>query len=139
MKLTKQIVKNASEKAKSLVTEVNEKYRQSAFIAVFSKLLSEDVNEIHNTLSQETRNISLKTRQTISKKGPKFQLLTLMNDGFFKSPRSMPHIITELDKRNHHYKQTDLTRPLQSLVHNRILRRDKKKISNKEIWHYSNW
>lgn len=139
MKLTKQTITDISEKAKTLVAEVDEKYRQTTYSVIFSKLLSLETNEIQNTTVKGKQNISSKIQQTSTKKGPKSQLITLVNDGFFKSLRSIPDIINELDKRNRHYKQTDLTRPLESLVHNRILRRDKKKIGNKEIWHYSNW
>lgn len=76
----------------------------------------------------------------IDRKGPKYQLEELVRDGFFKNQRSIPDILEELDKRNFHYKHGDLTRPLETLCHEKILRRDKKKNkNNKTLWYYSNW
>ena len=112
------------------------------------KILSKFNNRLTNIekmLNQIIKNPKIKkekkstVKNSQSKKGPKYQLEVLVGDHFFKNPKSIPNILEELEKRSFHYKQGDLTRPLQTLCRERILRRGKKKINNKELWYYSNW
>jgi len=107
--------------------------------------IDDRLTNIEKTLRQIIKNPLVKneakpgTKNKQSKKGPKHQLDVLVSDNFFKSPKSIPDILKELEKRSCHYKQGDLTRPLQTLCHEKILRRQKKKTTNKELWNYSNW
>jgi len=52
------------------------------------------------------------------------RILSLKDDGFFKSQRSIAEIRTELKKNGWHYPVTSLSGPLQSLIRNRKLRRE---------------
>lgn len=138
MNLTKKQIDLVSSKASKLVNDVEAEYRQTAFSVVFSLLLSNQPPE-KKELSEKSQKEEI-TKIKSNKKGPKFYLLELVNDDFFKKPKSLSDMLQELTKRNHIYKLADLTRPLESLVHEKILRRDKIKINNKkQVWHYFNW
>ncbi|CAF3409753.1 unnamed protein product, partial [Rotaria sp. Silwood2] len=73
--------------------------------------------------------------------GPKAWMLELVEEGFFNKPKSSANIIEELETRSHHLQASDLTWPLESLCHDKKLRR--KKIApekgGKEVLHWSNW
>ena len=75
-----------------------------------------------------------------SSKGPKPYVSELVEEGFFKKPKTIAEVRAELGNRGHHIVITSLSGPLQSLCQERRLRRDKRKTKgNKEVYSYSEW
>ena len=55
--------------------------------------------------------------------GPKIQLKKLVDENFFQTPKTSKNILDEMKNRSYRYKSTDLTKPLQDLTRDQILRR----------------
>ena len=68
-------------------------------------------------------------------------LRELVDEGFFAEPKSIKQILQELSNRSHHLRGTDLTRQMQQLCHDKLLRRRKQASASggKEVFHWSNW
>ena len=74
-----------------------------------------------------------------SKRGPQGQVNELVDEGFFKKPKTIAHVKAELENRGHHIPITSLSGPLQKLCQRRVLRRQRAKSGNKETFAYSEW
>lgn len=75
-----------------------------------------------------------------SRGGPQAYLDELVDEGFFKKPKTIAHVKAELENRGHHIPLTSLSGPLQTLCQRRTLRRQKLKTSGKkQTFAYSNW
>lgn len=76
-----------------------------------------------------------------SKPGPKAWIRELVDDGFFKDPKTNSLIRAALDERGHILNASDLTQPLASLVDEKFLRRKKMPAEEggKEQIHWHNW
>jgi hypothetical protein len=74
-------------------------------------------------------------------RGPKGYIRELVNDGFFKRPKTIAEVKAELANRGHHIALTSLSGPLQSLCQERVLRRHKAKPDKgkKVAYNYSEW
>ena len=137
MNFSKKQVKDASEKAKKLVNDVDKEYKQTTYSVMFTKLLTDSKN---GDEKKPTGKIEKKGKVEKITKGPKFYVTELAQEGFFNTQRTIVDILVELENRSHHYKQGDLTRPLEALCHDKILRRERKKNNKKRaLWYYSNW
>ena len=55
------------------------------------------------------------------------KVVNLIKEGFFKTPRSISEIISELETKDYHLKAPDLTLPLRKIVRKGLLKRTKKK------------
>ena len=78
--------------------------------------------------------------QPASKKGgPKGYVEELIEEGFFKTPKTLSAIRAELGNRGHHIPVTSLSRPMMLLCQDRQLRRQKAKDGKKQVFTYSNW
>ena len=75
----------------------------------------------------------------LKKGGPTGYVDELIGEGFFKTPKCLADVRTELGNRGHHVPLTSLSRPMMLLCRDRRLRRQKEKNGNKEIFTYSNW
>ena len=66
------------------------------------------------------------------------KVMGLVKEGFFKTPRSISEIISELESRDYHLKAPDLTLPLRKIVRKGFLKRTKKKAdgSSSKTWLY---
>lgn len=73
------------------------------------------------------------------KDGPTGYVKELIEESFFKAPKSLGEVRTELGNRGHHVPLTSLSRPMMLLCRDRFLRRQKEKSGNKVIFTYSNW
>lgn len=74
------------------------------------------------------------------KRGTQLYVEELVNDGFFKKPKTIAQVKAELENRGHHIALTSLSGPLQKLCQRRKLRRQKLKTSGKkQTFAYSNW
>lgn len=72
--------------------------------------------------------------------GPSGYIEELIDDGFFKKPKTISNVRAELGNRGHHIPLTSLSGPLQNLCRHRLLRRHKAKTSgNKQTYNYSEW
>jgi hypothetical protein len=73
------------------------------------------------------------------KRGPKAYVEELIEEGFFKTPKTLAAVRAELGNRGHHIPITSLSGPMISLCQERQLRRQKAKDGKKEIYTYSRW
>jgi hypothetical protein len=73
-------------------------------------------------------------------RGPSGYIEELIDEGFFKKPKTISNVKAELANRGHHIPLTSLSGPLQNLCKRRMLRRHKAKTSgNKQTYNYSLW
>ncbi len=78
--------------------------------------------------------------KTSSKGGPQTYVEELVEEGFFKKPKTIAQVKAELENRGHHIHITSLSGPLQKLCQRKVLRRQKLKTSGqKQTFAYSNW
>src|ERR1035441_10099229 len=70
--------------------------------------------------------------------GPKGYIEELIDEGFFKAPKTLAAIKAELSNRGHHIAMTALSGPMMTLCQERLLRRQKVKDGKKQIFTYSN-
>ena len=73
------------------------------------------------------------------KGGPKGYVEEIIEEGFFKTPKTLAAIRAELGNRGHHIPVTSLSRPMMLLCRERQLRRQKAKDGKKHVFTYSNW
>jgi len=72
--------------------------------------------------------------------GPQAYVEELVEDGFFKKPKTITQVKAELENRGHHIPMTSLSGPLQKLCQRRTLRRQRINIEGgKQTFNYSNW
>lgn len=71
--------------------------------------------------------------------GPQGYIEELIDEAFFKSPKTLASVRAELGNRGHHIPMTHLSAPMQRLCQQRRLRRQKSVQGNKEVYTYSNW
>lgn len=74
-----------------------------------------------------------------AKGGPQFYVEEIVDEGFFKKPKTMANVKAELENRGHHIPITSLSGPLQKLCQRKVLRRQRVKSGKKETFAYSNW
>jgi hypothetical protein len=137
-----------AEKAVSSVTDEN--LRRIAFEKLLTHLLADNelkmqTNEgpapsIAGKKKSKSRSVGGQ-KQAGKKAGPKSWLRELVDEGFFKKPKSSSDIREELENRSHHLRPTDLTGPLESLCHEKLLRRKKMTLEDngKPKMHWMNW
>jgi hypothetical protein len=68
--------------------------------------------------------------------GPQAHVEELVEDGFFKKPKTISAVKAELENRGHHIPLTSLSGPLQKLCQTKALRRQK---ADGKTFSYSNW
>ena len=73
------------------------------------------------------------------KGGPTVYLQELIDEDFFKAPKTLASVRAELGNRGHHIPLTSLSRPMMLLCQARQLRRQKAKDGKKQVFTYSNW
>lgn len=138
------------EQAEKAVSSVkDESLRKIAFEKLLSHLLSdnseddEDINDQQKRKKTESKSSGHadKGKPKSKKEGPRGWLSELVTEGFFSKPKSSSNIQEELENRSHHLQATDLTRPLQLLCHEKLLRRKKIVLEKggKTLLHWVNW
>jgi hypothetical protein len=88
-------------------------------------------------VGKQTKGMTAKAPKKRS--GPKGYLEELVEEDFFKTPKTLAAIRAELGNRGHHIPVTSLSRPMMLLCQERKLRRQKAKDGKKEVFTYSNW
>ena len=68
--------------------------------------------------------------------GPQVYIAEIRDEAFFKKPRTISEIKTELGNRGHHFPVEQLSTPLQRLCKKKLLRRQK---ASGKGFSYSNW
>ena len=71
------------------------------------------------TVIKSEKKISIKRGSTSDK------ISSLMDEGFFDTNRTISDIVNELKSHDYHFKSTDLTLPLRTLVRNNMLKKTK--------------
>jgi hypothetical protein len=144
-----EFLKNAATMAESACASLKgEEIRRLAFSQFLSYFLGSSIipraKSTTNIREGFQKPVTPKKPKSQSSTGPKAWITELLAEGFFETPQNMQAILTELSERSHHLKATDLTRPLESLCHDRQLRRKKILVSgaegkSKAALHWSNW
>ena len=74
------------------------------------------------------------------RRGTQAYVEELVDENFFKKPKTIANVKAELENRGHHIPLTSLSGPLQKLVQRRVLRRSRAPgAKNKQQYSYSNW
>lgn len=68
--------------------------------------------------------------------GPQAHIEEMIDDGFFKKPKTISEVKAELENRGHHIPLTSLSGPMQKLCQKKLLRRQK---PDGKTFSYSNW
>jgi hypothetical protein len=79
------------------------------------------------------------SKRTEKRGGPVAYVEELIDDGFFKAPKTLAAVKAELANRGHHIPLTALSGPMQRLCQRRQLRRQKLVEGNKQVFTYSHW
>lgn len=85
----------------------------------------------HSSLSKRQPAAVAKSKRG-SRSGPQAYVDELVQDGFFKTPKTIAHVKAEMENRGHHIPLTSLSGPLQKLCQRRTLRRQRIKTSGKK-------
>lgn len=113
----------------------------------FQKILESLISGTDDTSSESTRTgRHLRTKSSSSKQpkkgrsGPAGYLSELVDEGFFKKPKTIAEVKAELENRGHHIPLTSLSGPLQKKCQARVLRRQRVNTTGKKgTFKYSNW
>jgi hypothetical protein len=88
--------------------------------------------------TSRSRAATEKTKPTRS--GPSAYVRELIEEDFFKKPKTISNVKVELENRGHHIPLTSLSGPMQSLCKARELRRKRTdEPGSKKTFVYSNW
>lgn len=71
-------------------------------------------------------------RNARARGGPQAYVREMIDDGFFKKPKTIAQVKAELENRGHHIPLTSLSGPLQKLCQQRALRRQRSKGDGKK-------
>ncbi len=122
--------------AESAVASVKDpELRRAAFEKVLQHLLEIQAGPVKKTKSTAAQGQS----KTKAKAGPTGRIADLIDEGFFKKPRSIAEVKAELANRGHHIALTALSTPLQRLCKAKQLRRQKGIASGRGGYGYTNW
>lgn len=146
--MSKDYSKIFEEAEKQVAGIKNDKLKEIAFSKLLSHLLDGDNSgevapDGKSSVKRKAKAVKSSSSKAAKSKseGPMAWIEELIDEGFFKKPQSSASIREELETRSHHLSATDVTRPLQTLCHDRKLRR--KKIApdggTKTILHWVNW
>ncbi len=136
-------LRDAVKRAEAATSDIKDKeLRKVAFETLLSHLLeTRETPAIRGATQPETPRSAKQARPVKKKSGPMVWLEEMVDDGFFKQPRTSKEILDELASRGHNLRLSDITDQLQQLVQNRRLRRKKEASEEgaRKVWKYSNW
>mgnify|MGYP001588524955 CR=1 FL=1 len=122
--------------AESAVASVKDpELRRAAFEKVLQHLLENQAGSAKKTKSK----VAQAQSRTKAKTGPTGYIADLIDDDFFKKPRSIAEVKAELANRGHHIPITALSSPLQRLCRAKRLRRQKGIASGGGGFGYTDW
>jgi hypothetical protein len=146
MKSEKPYAELVSQAEKAVAAIKDPELRRVAFERVLDDLLSAADTAAHPGKAASPIQSRQSSRQPLAKsgkgRGPKSYVRELLDDGFFKKPKTIAEVKAELANRGHHIVITSLSGPLQQLCQERVLRRHKAEASEKgkkATFNYSEW
>ena len=115
--------------------------KRIAFQKVLDDLLSPAATPSARQASPPKRQATDAPRpKRAAKTGTQTYLNELVEEGFFKKPKTITNVKAELENQGHHIPMTSLSGPLQRLCQRRVLRRQRLKTTGKkQTFAYSNW
>lgn len=136
-------MQNFVEKAEQIVSAIkNPQLKPVAFGRVLDFLLhgGEDRGKVSTKHIGKVRTIK-KVERTKKRDGPKTWMEELIEEGFFEKPKTVKELLSVLEERDHHLKNSDMQPYLRIFMKEKGLRRKKQasKEGGKAVWHYSNW
>ena len=104
--------------------------------------IKSNVAELEIALSNTRSDASKKIRTTANNNGfsgPTGGIKMLLNDGFFKEPRTLSLVVSELSKEGYNYRKEVVSNSLIRLVKQRLLTRIPTNADNsgREKWNYA--
>ncbi len=144
---TSEFLKNARKSAEGAVADMADKdLKVAAFTTILGRLLAvpdskpTDTGTKQPAAAKGARRPSSKS-ETHQENTLTGRILSVRDDGFFSSQRSLAEVRDELAKHGWHYPVTTLSGAMQSLVRGKELRRERVAASETEgrrVWKYSN-
>ena len=127
-------------KAEKAVASVKDpELKRIAFQKVLDDLIGVHTESPHKPLAPK-RAVARAKGNRPHASGPRTYIKELIDEDFFKKPKTITNVKAELENRGHHIPLTSLSGPLQRLCQAKILRRQRTKASgNRETFSYSNW
>ena len=145
MKNEKPYADLVSQAEKAVAAIKDPELRRVAFERVLDDLLSDGGASTPGKGHSSTRAKGAVSRSLAKSKktsGPKGYVRELVEDGFFKKPKTIAEVKAELANRGHHIALTSLSGPMQQFCQERVLRRHKGNASEKgkkAAFNYSVW
>ena len=140
--ITTELMQIVLEAEKAVSNVADSELKQIAFDRILEHLLEIGLPK-SGTEPKKARVTTAKTEKTSSsnKSGPKTWIQELVDEDFFKTPRTNNAIRKALDERGHILEATNLTSPLDRLVTEKVLRRKKMPAEKggKDQVHWHNW
>lgn len=108
----------------------------------FERVLNDLLSAADEKAKPKIRAMGHATKQAAQKatgknrKGPQSYVEEMVEDEFFKKPKTISEVKAELENRGHHIPVTSLSGPMQKLCQKKVLRRQK---PDGKTFSYSNW
>jgi hypothetical protein len=114
--------------------------RRIAFQKILDDLLGGSASPSRSRKAAAKKGITAGDKpKRAAQSGPQAYVEELVNEGFFRKPKTIANVRAELENRGHHIPLTSLSGPLQKLCQRKILRRQRVKSGKKQTFAYSNW
>jgi len=118
--------------------------KRIAFQKVLDDLIGASDRPLPSSQGRATKSRSAakpaKAKPSTKKGGPRAYIRELVDEDFFKKPKTISDVKVELENRGHHIPMTSLSGPMQGLCKARELRRKKTEEPDaKKTFVYSNW
>jgi hypothetical protein len=150
--LSQTAFKSASEFAEKAVADIQDReFRTAAFTVLLGHLLatgnaapaaaSAALREDKGRTTTPSKTTPAKGKPSAATSTKKSRLLALHEEGFFKKQRSLGEVREELRRHGWHYPLTALSGPMQDLVRERLLRRERLSEGGgkRKVWRYSDF
>jgi len=125
---------------KAVASVKDPELKRAAFEKVLDDLLSAGARTPVETEARAARKRSETRGAPKRSRGPSGYIEQLIDDHFFRKPKTLSNVKAELANRGHHIPLTSLSGPLQKLCQRRLLRRHKVQTSgSKQTYNYSEW
>lgn len=116
----RRVVREAEE---AVQTVKDPELRKVAYDRVLARLLEEEPSSQDKAETPKPRIRALQTSKRQAKRGPMAWLKEMVAEGFFEKPKTAPEILARLREASHHLEYPAITRQLNSLSTQHILRR----------------
>ena len=136
---TKQLVALRKEAEKAIAEMPDGDLKVKAFEVILRHLLGSGgaSSQAPAAISEGHESSPARAKTGKAAKSAAARILVLLQEGFFRSQRSMGEISGELAAHGWHYPLTALSGTLQALTQRRDIRRVRAKKGNKKVWLYS--